>query len=102
MYNTFSLVLIFIGSLICLVSAIGLYKLPGLFAKMHAATKTATLSCGVVLLGVAINFNNIHTYTEVIILITFIALTNPISAHYIAKTANPKLSKEGEASNNNG
>jgi len=87
MFNFLGLFLIFSGSIICLVAAIGLYRLPGLFAKMHAATKTATLACGLVLLGVAMNLNELHTYTEVIILIIFIAITNPISAHYIAKTA---------------
>ena len=87
MLNYFGLLLIFSGSVICLIASIGLYRLPGLFAKMHAATKTATLSCGLVLFGVAINLKNINSYTEVIILIVFIAITNPISAHYIAKTS---------------
>ena len=87
MPNVLGLILIFLGSFVCLIASIGLYKLPGLFPKMHAATKTATLACGLVLIGVAIHPNNIHTYTEVIILILFIGITNPISAHYIAKRA---------------
>lgn len=86
MLNLIGAVLIFIGSLVCVFAAVGLYRLPGIFAKMHAATKTATLACGLVLFGVAINLDKLHTYTEVLILIILIAVTNPISAHYIAKT----------------
>lgn len=85
MLNCLGAILIFIGSSICFIASIGVYRLPGLFAKMHAATKTATLSCALVLAGVALHLNSVHTYTEVLILIIFIAITNPISAHYIAK-----------------
>lgn len=87
MLGLISSLFVLAGAIFCLIASIGLYRLPGLYAKMHAATKTATLACGFMLIGVAIYLGNIHTYTEVILLIFFIAVTNPISAHYIAKTS---------------
>lgn len=80
-------ILTLIGSIFVLIASIGLYRLPGLYLKMHAATKAGTLGSGLVLLGVAMQIGNIYTMTEVALLILFISITNPISAHLIAKVA---------------
>ncbi|MEM9242490.1 MAG: monovalent cation/H(+) antiporter subunit G [Pseudomonadota bacterium] len=85
MLDVFGNLLLFIGALFALIAAIGLYRLPGLYLKMHAATKAGTLGTGLILLGVAIQLRNLHTLTEVILLVLFISITNPISAHLIAK-----------------
>ncbi len=77
--------LILIGSSFALIASIGLYRLPGLYLKMHAATKAGTLGCGLLLTGVAVQIANIHILTEILLLILFIGITNPISAHLIAK-----------------
>jgi len=77
-------ILILAGSIFCFIAVLGTIKLSTIFAKMHAATKTATLGCGLILLGTGIQMDNSHGLTEVILLIFFIALTNPISAHLIA------------------
>jgi len=80
-------ILILLGAISGLIATIGLCRLPGLYLKMHAATKAGTLGCGLVLLGVAIQIGNLHYLTEALLLILFIAITNPISAHLIAKVA---------------
>lgn len=85
MFELIGNLLMLIGSLFALIAAIGLYRLPGLYLKMHAATKAGTLGSGLVLLGVAIDFGNLHSITEVVLLVLFIAITNPISAHLIAR-----------------
>ncbi|WP_440682545.1 monovalent cation/H(+) antiporter subunit G [Cysteiniphilum halobium] len=77
---------IFLGALFVLIASIGLYRFQDLYLKMHAATKSGTLGSGLVLLGVALYAGDIHIITEVILLILFIGITNPISAHIIAKT----------------
>lgn len=79
-------ILILIGTVFALITAIGLYKLPGIYLKMHAATKAGTLGSGLVLLGVGIQIGKLSSITEALLLILFIAVTNPISAHLIAKT----------------
>lgn len=85
MYELFGNILILLGSIFVLIASIGLLRLPDLYLKMHAATKAGTLGTGLVLLGVAIQSKNIHIFTEVLLLILFIGITNPISAHLIAK-----------------
>lgn len=70
-----------------LVAAIGVWRFDDLFLKMHAATKAGTLGAGLTLLGVGLALKDLHGITEIILLIFFIALTNPISAHLIARVS---------------
>ena len=65
--------LILIGSVFILIAAIGVIRLPGVYQKMHAATKVGTLGCGCILLGVSMALKNIHGSTEALLLIFFIA-----------------------------
>ncbi len=78
---------IFLGALFIFFAALGVVRLPDIYTKMHAATKSGTLGCGLILIGSAIKIEQGHIITEVILLILFIAITTPISAHLIAKTA---------------
>ena len=77
--------LILIGALFMLIAAIGVYRFSNLYLKMHAATKAGTLGCGLILFGCGMQLKNLRSFTEIILLIIFIALTNPISAQLIGK-----------------
>ena len=80
--------IILLGAFFVFIAAVGVLKFSTLFLKMHAATKAGTLGSGLILLGVGIQIKDLHGLTEIILLILFIAITNPISAHLIAKVAN--------------
>ena len=86
MIELISNIVMLIGAIFALIAAIGLWRLPGLYLKMHAATKAGTLGSGLILLGVCLQMKTAHNITQIILLILFIAITNPISAHLIAKT----------------
>lgn len=85
MFKILANLIVLFGSIFILISTIGLWRLPSLYLKMHAATKSGTLGCGLILLGVGMQIKNIHSITEIILLILFIAITNPISAHLVGK-----------------
>ena len=85
MLTLVGILLILIGALFILISAIGVLRLSGLYLKMHAATKAGTLGCGLIFLGAGIQLKNLHSLTEIFLLIIFIAITNPISAHLLGK-----------------
>lgn len=85
--NWIGMILILLGSFFMFVAALGIIRLKDLLLQMHAATKAGTLGAGLVLFGVGIQLKNVHGMTEILLLIFFIALTNPIAAHIIAKTA---------------
>ena len=82
-----SAVLIAIGAILVLLSAIGLLKLPDIYMRMSATTKSATLGVGSILLGTAIVFWDIGIMSRGLIIISFLFLTAPVAAHMIGRAA---------------
>ena len=80
---------IFLGVMAFLVSAIGLVRMPDIYTRMHAGTKTTTIGMLLVILGtVCIE----PTWAwKLILLAVFILLTNPLSSSVIARAVH----KEG-------
>lgn len=78
--------LIIIGTFFLLVGGIGLIRLPDMFTRMHAATKCTTLGAMCTLAGVAIIMGG-SVAVKAVLIIIFIVLGNPTSAHAIARAA---------------
>jgi multicomponent Na+:H+ antiporter subunit G len=57
------------------------------FTRMHASTKAGTLGSSIILLGVAIHFQDIAVTAKVLLAILFLLLTAPIAAHMIGRAA---------------
>ncbi|BAL80532.1 monovalent cation/H(+) antiporter subunit G [Caldisericum exile] len=70
-------ILMFIGAFFFLLSAIGLLRLPDLYTRMQAATKSTTLGAISSIIGIGLMREDI--LIKSIILATFILLTAPIS-----------------------
>lgn len=80
-------VLIVLGALFALVGSIGMVKLPELLTRLHAPTKATTLGVGGALAASMVFFAGLEgelSFHELLIT-TFLFLTAPISAHFIAK-----------------
>jgi multicomponent Na+:H+ antiporter subunit G len=80
-------IFILIGAVFALLSAIGIIKLPDLYLRMSATTKSATLGVGSVMLGTAIHYGDVGSITKVFVVISFLLLTAPIAAHLLARAA---------------
>ncbi|MDN6870991.1 multicomponent K+:H+ antiporter subunit G [Pseudomonas citronellolis] len=77
------------GSLFALLGALGLYRLPDFYTRLHAPTKASTLGVGGVALGSLLYFStsgNGVSLHEVLITL-FLFITAPVSAHLLAKAA---------------
>jgi multicomponent K+:H+ antiporter subunit G len=76
-----------VGAFFILVGAIGLARLPDIFMRLHAPTKSSTLGVGGVLLASMVYaFNDTFLIHEFIITI-FIFVTAPVGAHLLAQAA---------------
>jgi multicomponent Na+:H+ antiporter subunit G len=75
------------GSGFILLSSIGLIKMPDLYMRMSATTKTATLGVGTAVLAAGIYFMDVVVFTKAIIIISFLFLTAPVAAHMIGRAA---------------
>jgi len=82
-------VFIVIGSLLSLLSAIGLIRLPDVYTRSHAATKSATLSVLSTLLGTFLYLfiAQGHISIKILLGIFFVFLTAPVAGHLVCRAA---------------
>ena len=81
------LILLTGGVFFTVVSAVGLLRLPDVFARAHTASQTDTLGAGLILAAVAIAFGSDAAAIKTVLLLFFIFVTNPTAAHAIARAA---------------
>lgn len=81
--------LVLLGALLSLVSTFGLIRLPDVYLRSHAATKSATLGVLSVLLAAFIYFMTVEHYTSARLLlgIVFVFITAPVAGHMIGRAA---------------
>ncbi len=92
-------ILILTGALFSVLSAIGLIRLPDVYTRSHASTKSATLGVLCTLLGTFLYFWLGEGLFSVRILlgIGFVFLTAPVGGHLICRAArrsNVKLAEQ--------
>ncbi len=80
-------ILLIIGALFMLIAAVGIVRMPDLYTRMHAATKSSTMGAGSMYLAVAIFYGDLEIVTRAILVMSFLFLTIPVSAHMIARAA---------------
>ncbi|WP_323703921.1 Na+/H+ antiporter subunit G [Mammaliicoccus sp. Dog046] len=80
---------ILLGSIVALISAIGIVRFRDSFLRSHAATKSSTLSVLLALSGVFVYFLVTEEYFSVRTLLTilFLYLTSPVAGHLIIRAA---------------
>ncbi|SQE48741.1 monovalent cation/H+ antiporter subunit G [Staphylococcus hyicus] len=85
----FAAFLVFAGSIIALISAIGLVRFQDVFLRIHAATKASTLAVLLTLVGVFIYFIFEQGYVSVrtLLALVFINITSPVGGHLISRAA---------------
>lgn len=83
----FVMLFILPGAFLVFAAAIGILRMPDLFLRMSASAKAGTLGVGLILLGVAVFFNDFSITTRSLAVIVFILLTAPVAAHMIGRAA---------------
>lgn len=89
------LVIVFLlfGIFFMFVAAFGLIRLPDMYHRMHAATKGVTLGISGLMIAAALHHaqapdaNVIKILTEVVLVIMFQFIANPVGSHLLAKAA---------------
>ena len=75
------------GSLLCLLGAVGVLRLPDVFMRMHAATKSGVVGCGLILIGVGLVDGSVATIVKIAVTIVFLLLTTPVAGHLLGRAA---------------
>lgn len=92
-----ALVLAAVGTLLLLLGAVGVIRMPDLYMRMQTASKASTLGAGCVLLAAAMLSSDGSTSVRAVLAVVFLMMTTPIAAHLIARAGyrkNVKFSDE--------
>lgn len=85
MIDVIASVLMLLGAALALIAALGLQRFGDVFARMHSATKPATLGLVLALLGAAVAVSQVGPVAKLLLVIAFQFLTAPIGAHLIGR-----------------
>jgi len=72
------------------VGTLGLLRLPDVFTRLHATTKSDTLGTGLILLAAMVYLGIDIVVIKVFLILMFIWITNPTAAHIISKAVYDK------------
>ena len=78
-----------LGSLFALIGAIGLYRLPDFYTRLHGPTKATTLGVGGMVIASMIHFSVSEQSLSLheLLITLFLFITAPVSCHMLAKAA---------------
>ena len=81
--------LVVTGGLFNFLGALGLARLPDVFMRLHGLSKATTLGIGCVALASMVFFTVLDGALSVheLLIIVFVFMTTPVSAHLVAKAA---------------
>jgi multicomponent Na+:H+ antiporter subunit G len=78
---------VLIGAFFVLTAAVGVVRMPDVYVRMHAATKTGTLGSGLMLIGVAVHSLEGDIVSRALAAVVFLIATAPVSAHLLGRAA---------------
>ena len=87
MREIISIILMLFGTILMLISALGVVRMPDLYLRMSSSTKSSTIGVGTVLLATAVYFNELGIASRAIAVIFFLVLTAPVAAHMMGRAA---------------
>ena len=87
--NSLIIFFIAVGVLFIVVAAIGVFRLPDLYTRAHAASKSATLGIMCLLIGVFFHFWLIedHFNPRILLGILFLFITGPVGGHIMSRSS---------------
>jgi multicomponent Na+:H+ antiporter subunit G len=70
-----------------LVAVVGFYRLPDVYTRTHAASKSETLGALAALTATAIAFGTVNEALKITLLALFVFVTAPTAAHAVVRAA---------------
>jgi multicomponent Na+:H+ antiporter subunit G len=84
------------GAAVTVIAAVGLHRMPDVYARMHVATKPATLGITLSLLGAALRADSASTATKLVLAIVFQLVTAPVAGHLLGRAAHAARAQQSE------
>ena len=75
------------GVLLGISGALGLFRFPDVFARLHAAGVTDTLCAGAIISGLVLQAGFSLVSVKLLLILGFLWLTSPVASHALARAA---------------
>ncbi len=75
------------GSLFTFIGAVGIIRLPDVFARMHGAGILDTIGMGLILAGLMIHEGFTMVTVKLVLIVVFIFFASPTTTHALARAA---------------
>lgn len=76
-----------LGGAFMLLSAVGVVRMPDVYMRLQVASKASSLGAGLFMLAVAVHFAELDIVVRAVLVVAFIFLTTPVSAHLLGRAA---------------
>ena len=92
------------GSVFCIISAVGVLRLPDYFSRFHAAGILDSTGTGALILGLMLQGGFTLVTVKLLMILAIIVITGPTATHALARAAlhgglTPELDEEETSSN---
>ena len=95
-FDIVSALLLLGGAFFVLVGAIGVFRLPDFYTRLHGAGVTDTLGAGLISLGLTLQAGFTLATVKLLMILVFLFITSPTSCHALAQAARARgLEPEG-------
>ena len=76
-----------LGVVLCVLSAVGVLRMPDVYIRLQVASKASSLGIALLMLGVVLHFGELSVTIRALLVVVFLFLTAPVTAHVIARAA---------------
>ncbi|MEZ5491168.1 MAG: monovalent cation/H(+) antiporter subunit G [Gammaproteobacteria bacterium] len=87
MLDSLSWILLLLGGFLGITGAVGLFRFPDFYTRLHAASVTDTLCAGFIVLGLMLQAPDAMMVIKLLLILLILAYTSPTAAHALAKAA---------------
>ncbi|MEX2525947.1 MAG: monovalent cation/H(+) antiporter subunit G [Gammaproteobacteria bacterium] len=101
--NILSWAFLLAGAFLGISGAVGLFRFPEFFTRLHAASVTDSLCAALIVLGLILQSASLMLIIKLVLILLILTYTSPTAAHALAKAAlhgglKPVPDGEGEPS----
>lgn len=75
------------GGFLGISGAVGLFRFPDFYTRLHAASVTDTLCTGFIILGLVLQSGAVMMAIKLVLILLILSYTSPTAAHALAKAA---------------
>ena len=87
MSDIIATVAVVLGTALCVLSAVGIVRMPDVYIRLQVASKASSLGVALLMLGVAAHFGELSVTIRALLVVVFLFLTAPVAAHVIGRAA---------------